>query len=208
MNKAVKRNLYVMLKNYMFNIIFAIVSIPIWGITYNQIGGIVFAVPIMTYVSFSILEQYEELYNYDRILNSLPISRVDIVEAKFKSMFIIYLINTVFTVVVDLVYSMMGLKEFITANMYILGISMSFLLAMAYGAVGISIVCKFGYNKLKIFGFFIIMIAMIVINIIIFILQQNNYTILISSAILIFLGIVLYFVCKRYTVKNYLNKEF
>lgn len=207
MNKAVKRNLYIMIKNYFFNIVFLILSVPLWGITSNNIGGMTLTIPIMTYTSISIIEQYEELYNYDCILNSLPISRYDIVKSKFKSIFIIYLINTVLTLVTELGYSMLGVKEFIPANMYILGISLSFLLSMIYGAGAVFIICKFGYGKLKTFGIILMLIIMSTLSIPLYILHNGNY-ILQASTIIIILGAAVYFILQKYTIKIYYEKEF
>jgi hypothetical protein len=196
-----------MFKNYFFNIVFLILSVPLWSITGNNIGGMILTIPIMTYSSISIIEQYEELYNYDCILNSLPISRYDIVKSKFKSVFMIYLFNTVLTLAIELGYSMVGVKGFMSADMYILGISLSFLLSMTYGAGAVFIICRFGYGKLKAFGIILMFIIMTTLSIPMYILQNGNY-ILQVSAVIIALGTAAYFIFQKYTIKIYSEKEF
>lgn len=207
MNKALKRNLYIMHKNYLFNIVFMIISIPFWGITSNHLGGMTLTVPMMTYSSVSIIEQFEELYNYNCILNSLPISRIEIVKSKFSSVLIIYFLNTILTLITELIYRILGVTEFVSFEMYILGIALSFLLSMIYGAGGTALVSRVGYGKLKIFGIILLLITMSTVTIPLFLLQNSNY-ILQVSAIFIIIGVVLYFIFQKYTMKVYLDKEF
>lgn len=207
MNISLKRNLFIMRKNYLFNILFMILSIPLWTVTSNPIGSLNMTIPIMTYTSVYILEQLEEFYNYDCILNSLPITRDEIVRSKFKAILLIYIINTVLTLITHLIYSTLGVTQFMTGQMFMLGLSLSFLLSMIYAAIGTALICRFGYLKIKFFAVILMMITMSTISIPLYILKGSNLMPFISVIFLI-LGITSYLFSLKFTLKTYADKEF
>ena len=207
MNTALKRNLFIMRKNYFFNAMFMIFSIPLWTVTSNPIGSLNLTIPLMTYTSIYIIEQYEDLYKYDCILNSLPITRDEIIRAKFKSIIVIYLINTILTLITHLIYSLLGVTEFMSGQMFIMGLSLSFLMSMIFAAVGTVLICKFGYAKTRLFGIVLMMLIMSTISIPLYILQKSNL-VQFASAIFLILGITAYIISKHYALKIYAEKEF
>ena len=207
MSIALRRNLFIMRKNYFINIIFMIFSIPLWLITSNPLGSLNLTIPLMTYTSVYTMEQLEDFYKYDCILNSLPVTRDEIVEAKFKSTLLIYIINTALTLITHFIYSILGVTDFITGEMFLLGLSLSFLLSMIYGAVGIALISKFGYEKIKLFGVLMMVIIMCTISIPLFILQ-GSALIPFISLIFIIIGIIAYVISLKFTMKTYAEKEF
>jgi len=207
MNIALKRNLFIMRKNYFLNIFFMIFSVPLWTVTSNPVGSLNLTIPLMTYTSVYIVEQLEDFYKYDCILNSLPITRDEIVKAKFKSILVIYVINTVLTLITHFIYSVLGVTEFMSGQMFIMGLSLSFLISMIYAALGTALICKFGYEKIKLYGIIIMMITMCTISIPLYILQVSNLM-QIASAVFLILGIATYLVSKKFTLKIYAEKEF
>nr|WP_312577310.1 ABC-2 transporter permease [Sedimentibacter sp.] len=207
MNIALRRNLFIMRKNYFINIIFMIFSIPLWTVTSNPLGSLNLTIPLMTYTSVHIMEQLEDYYKYDGILNSLPINRNEIVKAKFESVLMIYIINTVLTLLTHFIYSVLGVTEFITGEMFLLGLSLSFLISMIFGAVGIALISKFGYEKSKLFGIIAMVIIMSTISIPLFILK-GSILIPVISLILMALGITAYVISLKLTLKIYSEKEF
>lgn len=207
MSIALRRNLFIMRKNYLINILFMIFSIPLWLVTSNPLGSLNLTIPLMTYTSVYTMEQLECYYKYDCILNSLPIIRDEIVKAKFESVFIIYIINTALTLITHLIYSILGVTEFITGEMFLFGLSLSFLISMIYGAVGIALISKFGYEKIKLFGVIMMLLIMISVSIPLFILK-GSVLIPIISLILIALGITAYAISLKITLKIYSEKEF
>lgn len=207
MNRALKRNLFIMKKNYLFNVIFMIFSIPLWSATSNPMGSMNLTIPLMTYTSIYLIDQLEDFYKYDCILNSLPITRDEIVRAKFLSIIVIYLINTVLTLLTHLIYSILGVTEFISGQMFVMGIALSFLISMIFAAVGTVLICKFGYAKAKLFGIIIMMLIMTTISIPIYILQKSNL-VQFASAVFLILGITAYVVSEKFALKIYSEKEF
>ncbi len=207
MSIVVKRNLFIMRKNYWINIIFMVFSVPLWTVTSNPLGSLNLTIPLMTYTSVYIIEQLEDFHKYDCILNSLPIGRYDIVKAKFVSMLMIYVINTALTLITHCVYSFIGITEFITGEMFILGLSLSFLLSMVYGAASIALISKYGYEKVKLFGIIIMIIIMSTIGIPLYFLSGNSSILLISLLFAIF-GITVYIISFKSTQKIYMQKEF
>lgn len=207
MNTAVKRNLFIMRKNYLFNAIFMIFSIPLWSVTSNPMGSLNITIPLMTYSSVYLIEQFEDFYKYDCILNSFPITRDEIVKAKFKSILVIYLINTILTLLAHLIYSALGVTEFMTGQMFVMGLTLSFLISMLFAAVGTVLIYKFGYAKTKLFGIIIMMLTMCSISIPLYILQKSNL-VQFASAVFLILGITAYVVSKKIALKIYAEKEF
>lgn len=207
MNTAVKRNLFIMRKNYLFNAIFMIFSIPLWSVTSNPLGSLNITIPLMTYSSVYLIEQFEDFYKYDCILNSFPITRDEIVKAKFKSILVIYLINTILTLLAHLIYSALGVTEFMTGQMFVMGLTLSFLISMLFAAVGTVLIYKFGYAKTKLFGIIIMMLTMCSISIPLYILQKSNL-VQFASAVFLILGITAYVVSKKFALKIYAEKEF
>lgn len=207
MNRALKRNLFIMKKNYLFNVIFMIFSIPLWSATSNPMGSMNLTIPLMTYTSIYLIDQLEDFYKYDCILNSLPITRDEIVKAKFLSIIVIYLINTILTLLTHLIYSILGVTEFISGQMFVMGIALSFLISMIFAAVGTVLICKFGYAKAKLFGIIIMMLIMTTISIPIYILQRSNL-VQFASAVFLILGITAYVVSEKFALKIYSEKEF
>lgn len=207
MNSALKRNLFIMKKNYLYNIMFMIFSIPLWTITSNPIGSLNLTIPLMTYTSVNIIAQLEDYYKFDSILNSLPITRDEIVKAKFKSILLIYIVNTVLTLITHLIYSKLGVTKFITGQMFMMGLSLSFLISMIYAAVGTALTYKFGFEKIKLYAIIMVMITMSTISIPMYMLQGSNL-IPLTSAIFSGLGIVVYLISQHYTLKIYSEKEF
>jgi hypothetical protein len=196
-----------MKKNYIFNIIFMIFSIPIWPATSNPMGSLNLTIPLMTYSSIYLIEQLEDLYKYDCIINSLPVTRDEIVKAKFKSIIVIYLINTVLTLITHLIYSLLGVTEFMSGQMLVMGLALSFLISMIFAAVGIVLIYKYGYAKTKLFGIAIMMVTMCSISIPLYILQRSNL-VQFASAIFLILGMTSYVVSKKLALKIYAEKEF
>lgn len=207
MNSALKRNLFIMKKNYLYNVMFMVFSIPLWTITSNPLGSLNLTIPLMTYTSINIIEQLEDYYKYNSILNSLPITRDEIVKAKFKSILVIYIVNTVFTLITHFIYSILGVTEFISGQMFIMGLSLSFLISMIYAAIGTVLICKFGYYKIKLYAIIMVMLTMATISIPMYILQGSSL-IPLTSAIFLILGIMVYFISQKYTLKLYAEKEF
>jgi len=207
MNKALKRNLFIMKKNYLFNVIFMIFSIPLWSVTSNPIGSMNLTIPLMTYTSIYLIDQLEDFYKYDCILNSLPITRDEIIRAKFLSIIVIYLINTVLTLLTHLIYSILGVTEFISGQMFVMGISLSFLISMIFAAVGTVLIYKLGYEKAKLFVIVIMMLIMTTISIPIYILQSSNL-VQFASVVFLTLGITAYVVSEKFALKIYAEKEF
>ena len=207
MNIIVKRNLFIMRKNYIFNAIFMIFSIPLWSATSNPMGSLNITIPLMTYSSIYIIEQLEDYYKYDCILNSLPITRDEVVKAKFETIIVIYLINTVLTLITHLIYSVLGVTEFMSGQMFVMGLTLSFLISMLFAAVGTVLIYKFGYAKTKLFGIIIMMLIMCSISIPLYILQKNNL-VQFASAIFLILGITAYVLSKKFALKIYAEKEF
>lgn len=207
MNPALKRNLFIMRKNYFFNAIFMIFSIPLWTVTSNPIGSFNLTIPLMTYTSIYIIEQYEDLFKYDCILNSLPVTRDEIVGAKFKSIIVIYFINTILTLVTHLIYSLLGVTEFMSGQMFIIGLSLSFLMSMIFAAVGTLIIFKFGYTKARLFGMVFMMLIMTTISIPLYILEKSNL-LQFASIVLLAVGITTFFISRHYSFKIYAEKEF
>jgi len=207
MNIAVKRNLFIMRKNYLFNAIFMILSIPLWSATSNPMGSLNLTIPVMTYSSIYLIEQLEDFYKYDCILNSLPVTRDEIVKAKFESILVIYLINTILTLLAHLIYSVLGVTEFMSGQMFVMGLTLSFLISMLFAAVGTVLIYKFGYAKTKLFGIIIMMLTMCSISIPLYILQKSNL-VQFASAVFLILGITAYVVSKKFALKIYAEKEF
>jgi len=207
MNTAVKRNLFIMRKNYLFNAIFMIFSIPLWSATSNPMGSLNLTIPVMTYSSIYLIEQLEDFYKYDCILNSLPVTRDEIVKAKFESILVIYLINTILTLLAHLIYSVLGVTEFMSGQMFVMGLTLSFLISMLFAAVGTVLIYKFGYAKTKLFGIIIMMLTMCSISIPLYILQKSNL-VQFASAVFLILGITAYVVSKKFALKIYAEKEF
>lgn len=207
MSNTLKRNLFIMRKNYLTNVIFMIFSIPFWTITSNPLGSMNLTIPLMTYTSINIIEQLEDYYNYDCILNSLPVTREDIVRAKFESIIIIYLVNTALTLTAHLVYSALGVTEFITGQLFLMGLSMSFMISMIYAAAGTALICKYGYSKTKLYAAIMVLLTMATISIPIYMLRGSGMMLL-SSAVSFAFGIAVYFVSQKFTMKIYCQKEF
>lgn len=207
MNVALRRNLFIMRKNYLMNILFMIFSIPLWTFTSNSLGFMNLTIPLMTYTSVYIVEQLEDLYKYDCILNSFPIKRNEIVKAKFKAVIIIYVINTALTLITHFIYSTLGVTDFVNGEMFLLGLSISFLISMIYGAVGIALISKFGYEKIKLFGILMMLIIMSTISIPLYMLQ-GSVLIPLMSLIFIIIGITSYVISLKATIKIYDAKEF
>lgn len=207
MNPALKRNLFIMQKNYFFNALFMIFSIPLWTVTSNPIGSLNLTVPLMTYTSIYIIEQYEDLYKYDCMLNSLPVTRDEVVNAKFTSIIVIYLINTILTLITHLIYSFIGITEFMSGQMFMMGLSLSFLMSMIFAAVGTVLIFKFGYTKTRLFGIFLMMLIMSTISIPLYILQKSNL-VQFSSAVFLVLGTAAFIISKQFALKIYAEKEF
>lgn len=207
MNTAVKRNLFIMRKNYLFNAIFMIFSIPLWSATSNPMGSLNLTIPLMTYTSIYLIEQFEDFYKYDCILNSFPITRDEIVKSKFKSILVIYLINTILTLLTHLIYSLLGVTEFMSGQMFGMGLTLSFLISMLFAAVGTVLIYKFGYAKTKLFGIIIMMLTMCSISIPLYILQKSNL-VQFASAVFLILGITAYVVSEKFALKIYAEKEF
>lgn len=207
MNIIVKRNLFILRKNYLFNVIFMIFSIPLWSVTSNPMGSLNLTIPLMTYSSIYLIEQLEDFYKYDCILNSFPITRDEIVKAKFATIIVIYLVNTVLTLLTHLLYSLLGVTEFMSGQMFVMGLSLSFLISMLFAAVGTVLMYKFGYAKTKLFGIIIMMVTMCSISIPLYILQKSNL-VQFASAIFLILGITAYVVSKKFALKIYAEKEF
>lgn len=207
MNTIVKRNLFILRKNYLFNVIFMIFSIPLWSVTSNPMGSLNLTIPLMTYSSIYLIEQLEDFYKYDCILNSFPITRNEIVNAKFATIIVIYLVNTVLTLLTHLLYSLLGVTEFMSGQMFVMGLSLSFLISMLFAAVGTVLMYKFGYAKTKLFGIIIMMVTMCSISIPLYILQKSNL-VQFASAIFLILGITAYVVSKKFALKIYAEKEF
>lgn len=207
MNNALKRNLFIMKKNYMYNLIFMIISIPLWTITSNTLGSFNLTIPLMTYTSVNVMEQLESYYRHDIILNSLPVTRDEIIRAKFNSILIIYLVNVVLVLITHTIYSMFGVTQFIAGKMFILGMSLSFLYTMIYCAIGIAMIYKYGYDKLKIYSAVMVMITMCTVSIPMYLLSGSNLTTLLSAIFLI-LGTAIFIMSLKHTLKIYKDKEF
>ncbi len=207
MNNALKRNLFIMKKNYMYNLMFMIISIPLWTITSNTLGSFNLTIPLMTYTSVNVVEQLESYYRYDLILNSLPVTRYEIIKAKFNSILIIYLVNVVLVLITHTTYSMFGVTQFIEGKMFILGMSLSFLYTMIYCVIGIALIYKYGYDKLKLYSAVMVMITICTVSIPVYMLNGSDLITLLS-AILLIIGAVIYIISLKHTLKIYKDKEF
>lgn len=206
MNAPLKRNLILLWKNYRFNIFFLLFSIPIWTVSGIPMGSFSLTIPIMTYSAVTIMEQLEEYYKYGSILNSLPVTRSEVVKAKFHSILLIYLFNTVITLTVNLIYSLLGLTEFVRAEMFAVGLSLSFFSSMVYGAAVTALICKFGYGKIKLYTIIIYALTMGINTPVIYVLEKSNFKGLVS-AVFIVSGIIVYLVSQQLSLKIYAQKE-
>lgn len=163
-------------------------------------------IPSLVFLSVTYVDQLDESTNYTRVLNSLPTSRKNIVNAKYFSALVLYFFNLL--VVLGFYY---GLLKFGWISDYVTGfwggVIVSFVISGLLVAISIPVTIIYSYSKSK------------VINMIMFIMMFNFSNVVITTTnsdtlpngvayAMIPAVFILLFLSRVASINAYLRKEF
>lgn len=135
-----------------------ILYILIFGITFglkSPIGTYSFLGIMLPYLFILLILGYNDKYNINKFICSLPVKRKDILKSQFISLYVYYIFSIlVSTGIVYIASSLNIFNEFIFPNLTI--ILLQILVLTILMSIYIPLYYKFGMNKMRIVQFFIV----------------------------------------------------
>ncbi len=206
MKELLYRSFLVQKKIIVFELFFMSFLMLFGDVFLNNNGVFLRIVPSLVFLSVTYVDQLDESTNYTRVLNSLPTSRKDIVNAKYLSALILYFINMMIVLVFYYGFLRIGLIGDYVTNL-IVGIIVSFVISGLLIAISIPVTIIYSYSKSKF------------INMIMFIMMFNFSNVVITTTnsdtlpngvgyVMIPTIFIMLFLSRIISVNAYLRKEF
>lgn len=205
MISLIKRSIIIQKTSMIINILYLVLILLFIDSIADNNGIFFLLIPGMVYISTFMVEQYDSFFNYHCILNSMAVTRKEIIDSKYLIGIISYIIN--------LIVALVAYKIFITFDLIPnsitdirSGILISIFISSLYISIGLPISVIFPYRKAKIinviFFVFTFNISMGIKNI----LTHTGFSLI--SIIAMFLGIIILFFSRMISIKYYNKKDF
>lgn len=203
------RNLYIVKKNSLSSIFLIIFFIVLFKFKGSSTDMIVLVLPLISYVLLSTVAWEDDLQEYDIILNSMPVTREDVINGKFR-LFIVYtFINLAVLLAIHLLIKLFTNEGYMNIYNSIFYSSISFFVSTLIGSLYNFIVIKYGYEKSRIISIIIVYsLAFPYVDVLANININNNFYLCIISVICILFSFIIYCMFKRICIKIYQLKEF
>ncbi len=162
-------------------------------------------IPSMTYISYFISEQLENIYKTGTILNSMPVDRKSVVINKYLSIFILYFMNLFIGIAIFYIFKILNIISYNLENVSN-GIIVSLSISIIIAGIGIPSILKFNAwlsKIINVLAFVIIMNIIIPIKNIIGLNALEN-----KSRIFLIISVLIYISSFVLSLKIYKNKEF
>lgn len=162
-------------------------------------------IPSMTYISYFISEQLENIYKTGTILNSMPVNRKSVVINKYLSILIMYFINLSIGITVFYIFKTLNIISYSIENIAN-GVLVSLSVSMLIAGIGIPSVLKFDAWLSKIINVAVFIVIIEVLIPIKNLISLNTLSAESKGALL--LSILIYISSFAVSLKIYKNKEF
>jgi hypothetical protein len=206
MKELLHRSFFLQKKIVAFEIAFMSLLMLFGDVFLNNNGVFLRIIPSLVFLSVTYVDQLDESTSYTRVLNSLPTSRKDIVNAKYLSALILYFFNLL--IVLGFYYGFLRLgwiSDYVTG--FWGGVIVSFIISGLLVAISIPVTIIYSYSKSK------------VINMIMFIMMFNFSNVVITTTnsdtlpngvghVMIPTIFIMLFFSRIISVNAYLKKEF
>lgn len=206
MKELLQRSFLLQKKIIAFEIVFMSLLMLLGDVFLNNNGLFLRIIPSLVFLSVTYVDQLDESTNYTRILNSLPTSRKDIVNAKYLSALILYIINLFIVLGFYYGFVRMGwIGDYVSG--FWGGVFVSLVISGLLVAISIPVTIIYPYSKSK------------VINMIMFIMMFNFSNVIITTTnsdtlpngvgyAMIPAVFILLFLSRVVSINAYLRKEF
>ena len=206
MKELLQRSFLLQKKIIAFEIAFMSLLMLLGDVFLNNNGVFLRIIPSLVFLSVTYVDQLDESTNYTRILNSLPTSRKDIVNAKYLSALILYIINLFIVLGFYYGFVRMGwIGDYVSG--FWDGVFVSLVISGLLVAISIPVTIIYPYSKSK------------VINMIMFIMMFNFSNVIITTTnsdtlpngvgyAMIPAVFILLFLSRVVSINAYLRKEF
>lgn len=206
MKEQLFRSFFIQKKIIAFAIAFMSILMLFGDVFLNNNGLFLRIIPSLVFLSVSYVDQLDESTNYTRVLNSLPTSRKDIVNAKYITALLLYFISLI--VVLGFYYGFLKIgliSDYMTS--FWGGIIVSFVISGLLVAISIPVTIIFSFSKSKF------------INIILFVMMFNFSNVVITTTntstlpngveyVTIPTILIMLFLSRVISINAYLRKEF
>ena len=206
MKELLHRSFFLQKKIIAFEIAFMSLLMLFGDVFLNNNGVFLRIIPSLVFLSVTYVDQLDESTSYTRVLNSLPSSRKDIVNAKYLSALILYFFNLL--IVLGFYYGFLRLgwiSDYVTG--FWGGVIVSFIISGLLVAISIPVTIIYSYSKSK------------VINMIMFIMMFNFSNVVVTTTnsetlpngvgyVMIPTIFIMLFFSRIISVNAYLRKEF
>jgi len=205
MKPMVRRLFYLQKKVLMFQVVFIVMSVTFGDQFLANDGLFALIIPTIVYMAVIFPEQLDESAHYGWVLNSLPATRREIVDAKYLSALLLYVVIVLCVTISHYVFVLLGAIQNQVENL-LNGMVSSFLIVGILVGVSIPITIKMAYSKGRIVNIILFITIFNVVNFIKPFLSES-----ISGNIrwlLVWLVIGLLVGSRQFSMKEYLKKEF
>ncbi|MBV1756261.1 MAG: ABC-2 transporter permease [Dethiosulfatibacter sp.] len=206
MKELLQRSFFLQKKIIAFEIVFMSFLMFFGDVFLRNNGVFLRIIPSLVFLSVTYVDQLDESTNYTRVLNSLPTSRKDIVNAKYFSALILYFFNLL--IVLGFYYGLVSIgwiDHYVTG--FWGGVFVSFVISGLLVAISVPVTIIYAYNKSKF------------INMIMFIMMFNFSNVIITTTnsdtlpngvgyVMIPTILIMLFLSRVVSINAYLRKEF
>lgn len=187
----------------------------------NGLALYVIAPIITNYLFISNAVTYDEKNKSEIVLNSLPLKRVDIVIAKYISIFVFIIIGIIYSILLGFIEKSIGLSIFYS-SISLLDIVLVLTSACIFGSIFFPLYFKFGEAKMKIYNMIIFILFLFLPiyianyateypkNILVqkFTFFLINTSSLIQNCLALIIGLIIFLFSLMLSIHIYKNKEF
>ncbi len=206
MKELLQRSFFLQKKIIAFEIVFMSFLMFFGDVFLRNNGVFLRIIPSLVFLSVTYVDQLDESTNYTRVLNSLPTSRKNIVNAKYFSALILYFFNLL--IVLGFYYGFVSIgwiDHYVTG--FWGGVFVSFVISGLLVAISIPVTIIYSYSKSKF------------INMIMFIMMFNFSNVIITTTnsdtlpngvgyVMIPTVLIMLFLSRVVSINAYLRKEF
>ena len=200
MKKLVKRNLFLISKNFYLCIFYILTIVTMLFLKEDAFTFLVFFIPAMTSISASAIEKFDSK-NY-KITFSMPVIRNEFANTKAVTLLLLVGVNAAVSLITYIIAVLSGKVEILPFSLLVLGLSFSYLLSMLGGGLALTAGDK-RPNYIYIILFIIIFDNM---NIPSFVLG-NDILIYLISVIFLAIGRTVYVIAKENILRICLEME-
>lgn len=149
----IKKDILVCKKYFAFSLLYVI----IFSTIFQEMGMVFFTVSAVAvnYLITNTSMAFDDKYNSDIMINILPVSRKDIIRAKYLNSFVIIVFTFIIYHLLAFIAPLISIFHVTLPIADTTTVLMSLLTICIFNSVEIPLYMKFGYQKTRYFGFFI-----------------------------------------------------